>query len=82
VLAVIAIFVDRRFLVVAALMQVATLSTYWTYLQRSTPLPLETAAGLAMAAAVAATAILVLRLRKRQRHEGDDPPRPPLGSTR
>ena len=66
VLAVIAIFVDRWFLVVAALMQVATLSTYWTYLQRSTPLPLETAAALALVAALVATAILILRLRNRQ----------------
>ena len=46
VLAVLAIFVDRRFLVVAALMQIATLSTYWSYLQNTTTLSLGTAAGV------------------------------------
>ena len=66
VLAVVAVFVDRRFLVVAALIQIATLSTYWTYLQNTTTLPLETAAVFGLAAAVGATVILVLRLRKRQ----------------
>ena len=64
VLAVLAAFVDRRFLAVAALMQVATLSTYWTYLARTTVLPLEAASGVALAAAVVATAVLVLRLRR------------------
>ena len=64
VLAVVAVLVDRRFLVVAALMQVATLSTYWSYLRSTTVLDLETASVLALAAAVAATAILVLRLRR------------------
>ncbi len=66
VLALVAVFVDRRFLAVAALMQVATLSTYWSYLQDTTVLSLETASVLALAAAVTATAVLVLRLRKRQ----------------
>ncbi|GAB2567895.1 hypothetical protein GCM10009593_01020 [Microlunatus antarcticus] len=66
VLAVVAVFVDRRFLVVAALMQIATLSTYATYLRSVTTLPLETAAVFALAAALGATVILVLRLRKRQ----------------
>ena len=61
VLAVVAVFVDRRFLVVAALMQVATLSTYWTYLRSTTTLPLEAAAVVALAAAVVAAAVLVLR---------------------
>jgi len=81
VLAVVAIFVDRRFLVVAALIQIATLSTYWSYLQSTTTLPLETAAGFALAAAVGATAILVLRLR-RPVMRGDDPPHPPVASRR
>ena len=67
VLAVVAAFVDRRFLVVAALMQVATLSTYWTYLQRTTFLSLELAAVLALAAAAVAVAVLVLRVGNRQR---------------
>jgi len=65
VLAVLASFVDRRFLAVAALIQVATLSTYGTYLQRTTTLPLEAAAAFALLAALGATAILVLRLRRR-----------------
>ena len=65
VLAVVAILVDRRFLVVAALIQIATLSTYWSYLRGTTTLSLETAAVFALAAAVGATAILVLRLRRR-----------------
>jgi hypothetical protein len=64
VLALAAGFVDRRFLVVAALLQIATLSTYWTYLQNSTLLPLGLAAVLALAAAVLATVVLVLRLRR------------------
>lgn len=80
VLAVVAIVVDRRFLVVAALMQIATLSTYWSYLQGTTTLSLGTAAVLALAAAVAAVAILVLRLRRVV--WGDDPPHPPRGSRR
>ncbi|SER12675.1 Protein of unknown function [Microlunatus flavus] len=63
VMAVVAVFVDRRFLVVAGLMQVATLSTYWTYLERQTVLPLEAAAVVALAAAATATVVLVLRLR-------------------
>ena len=63
VLAVVAVLVDRRFLVVAALMQIATLSTYWSYLGSTTTLPLGTAAGFALAAAVVASALLVLRLR-------------------
>jgi hypothetical protein len=54
--------VDRRFLVVAGLMQVATLSTYWSYLHSTTTLGLGTAAVLALAAAVTASAVLVLRL--------------------
>ncbi|MGI3782638.1 MAG: glycosyltransferase 87 family protein [Janthinobacterium lividum] len=65
VLAVVAIFVDRRFLVVAALIQIATLSTYWSYLQSTTTLSLDAAAGFALAAAAGATVILVLRLRRR-----------------
>ncbi|HEY0240019.1 MAG TPA: glycosyltransferase 87 family protein [Friedmanniella sp.] len=65
VLAVVAVFVDRRFLVVAALIQIATLSTYWSYLRNTTTLSLDAAAGFALAAAVVATAILVLRLRRR-----------------
>ncbi|GAA3576215.1 hypothetical protein GCM10022197_36790 [Microlunatus spumicola] len=69
VLAVVAVLVDRRFLVVAALMQVATLSTYWSYLRDATVLDLETASVLALAAAVAATAVLVLRLRRVPRAE-------------
>lgn len=64
VLAVLAAFVDRRFVAVAVLMQVATLSTYWTYLARVTLLPLEAASGVALAAALVATAVLVLRLRR------------------
>ncbi len=64
VLAVLAIFVDRRFLVVAALIQVATLSTYWSYLSSTTVLSLETASVFALVAAVVATAVLVLRLRR------------------
>ena len=63
VLAVVAIVVDRRFIAVAALMQVATLSTYLTYLTGQTWISLELAAVLALAAAVVATAVLVLRLR-------------------
>ena len=65
VLALVAVLVDRRFLAVALLMQVATLSTYWTYLQRTTVLPLEAASVLALLAAVVATTVLVLRLRRR-----------------
>lgn len=64
VLAVLAAFVDRRFVAVAVLMQVATLSTYWTYLARVTLLPLEAASGVALAAALVASAVLVLRLRR------------------
>lgn len=64
VLAVLAAFVDRRFVAVAVLMQVATVSTYWTYLARTTVLPLEAASGVALAAALVATAVLVLRLRR------------------
>ena len=64
VLALVAAFVDRRFLGVAALLQVATLSTYWTYLHTSTLLPLGLAAVLALAAAVLATVVLMLRLRR------------------
>lgn len=65
VLAVVAAFVDRRFLAVAVLMQVATLSTYASYLWSSTTLPLGAAAAVALAAAVLATTVLVLRLRRR-----------------
>ena len=66
VLALVAAFVDRRFLVVAALMQVAAVSTYATYLGSSTFLPLEAASAVALVAAVVATVVLVLRLRNRQ----------------
>lgn len=69
VLAVVAIFVDRRFLVVAALMQIATLSTYWTSLQSTRTLPLGTAAVFVLAAAVGATVILALRLRRHLEHD-------------
>ena len=58
-------------------MQVATLSTYWTYLERTTFLSLELAAVLALAAAVVAVAVLVLRLGTVSVLRGDDPPRPP-----
>jgi hypothetical protein len=64
VLALVAAFVDRRFLAVAGLMQVATLSTYATYLWRTTPLPLEAASVVALAAAAVAAVVLVLRLRR------------------
>ena len=67
VLAVLAAFVDRRFLVVAVLMQIATLSTYWSYLTNTATLPLGTAAGFALVAALTATAISFVRLRSRQR---------------
>ena len=70
VLAVVAAFVDRRFLVAAALMQVATLSTYWSYLRGTTVLSLELAAVLALAAAVVASAVLVRRVGNRQGPEG------------
>ena len=77
VLAVLAAFVDRRFLAVAALLQVATLSAYWSYLRSTTVLSLEAASVVALAAAVLATVVLVLRLRPRPR--GGRPPAPPAG---
>ena len=44
-------------------MQVATLSTYWSYLSGTTVLPLGRRAGVALAAAALAALVLVLRLR-------------------
>ena len=62
VLTVLAAFVDRRYLPVAAAIQVASVSTYLSYLYRDALLPLELAAGLATGAAVLAAVLLVSRL--------------------
>lgn len=64
VLAVVAAFIDRRFIIVAAALQVASLSTYLRYLNNIETIPLEVAAVLGVGAAVLAAVILVLRLRQ------------------
>ena len=64
VLAVGAAFVDRRFIIVAAGLQVASLSTYLRYLSNIETIPLEAAAVIALASAVLAAVILIQRLRR------------------
>ncbi|HEY5822328.1 MAG TPA: glycosyltransferase 87 family protein [Propionibacteriaceae bacterium] len=64
VLAIVAAFVDRRFWIVAGALQVASLSTYLTYIYNIETLSLEVAAVFGLGAAVVAAAILVLRLRR------------------
>lgn len=65
VLAVIAIAVDRRFVVVAVLLQVASLATYYQYLANTQLLPLGVSAAVVAVAVAAALALLVRRLRVR-----------------
>ena len=65
VLTVLAAFVDRRFIAVAAGIQVASISTYLSYLNNTSPLSLGVAAVLALGAGVLAALILVRRLRVR-----------------
>ena len=62
VLTVLAAFVDRRFIAVAAGIQVASISTYLSYLNNTSPLSLGVAAVLALGAGVLAAVILVRRL--------------------
>jgi len=65
VLTVLAAFVDRRFIAVATGIQVASISTYLSYLNNTSPLSLGVAAVLALGAGVLAALILVRRLRVR-----------------
>ncbi len=62
VLTVLAAFVDRRFIAVAAGIQIASISTYLSYLNDTSPLSLGVAAVLALGAGVLAAVILVRRL--------------------
>ena len=52
VLTVLAAFVDRRFIAVAAGIQIASISTYLSYLNDSSPLSLGVAAVVALGAGV------------------------------
>jgi len=63
VLTVIAIFVDRRFVLAAIGIQAASISTYLTYLENARNVPLRLAAVVALGAGVAAAVVVVLRLR-------------------
>lgn len=65
VLAVIAMAVDRRFVLVAVLLQVASLATYYQYLANTQLLPLEISAAVVAVAVVVALALLIRRLRVR-----------------
>jgi hypothetical protein len=60
---VVAAMVDWRYLVPAAGIQVASLSTYLGYLHDKPVMPLQAAAAFASVAGLAATALLVLSLR-------------------
>ncbi len=62
VLCVLAAFVDRRFIVVAAAIQVASISTYLSYLDNAPLMPLRLAAMVAFAGAVLAAVSVVRRL--------------------
>ena len=62
VLTVLAAFVDRRYVVVAGLLQVASVSTYLRYLYGAELMPLGVAAGLATSAAALAAVCLVSAL--------------------
>ncbi len=64
VLAVVACCLDRRFLIVAAGLQVASISTYVSYLDDLDTISLELAAVFALGAAVTAAMILVSQLRE------------------
>jgi Gpi18-like mannosyltransferase len=63
VLTVIAIFVDRRFVLAAVGIQAASISTYLAYLQSARNVPLGLTAVVALGAGVAAAVLVVLRLR-------------------
>jgi Gpi18-like mannosyltransferase len=63
VLTVIAIFVDRRFVLAAVGIQSASISTYLAYLENARNVPLGLAAVVALGAGVAAAVLVVLRLR-------------------
>ena len=63
VLTVIAIFVDRRFVLAAIGIQAASISTYLAYLENARNVPLGLAAVVALGAGVAAAVVVVLRLR-------------------
>jgi uncharacterized integral membrane protein len=66
---VLAIAVDKRMILPAAAIQVASTSTYLSYLGGSNLLPLGVTALLGLVAAVSAAVILVLRLRRIPRQE-------------
>ncbi len=65
VLAVIAVAVDKRFIVVAVALQVASVATYYQYLANTPMLPLEASAAVMAVAVAAALALLVRQLRVR-----------------
>jgi Gpi18-like mannosyltransferase len=69
VLLVVACMVDRRFVVAALGIQVASISTYLGYLRDQPLMPLPVAAVFALAAGVAATWLLVVDLRASGRAE-------------
>ena len=69
VLLVVACMVDRRFVVAALGIQVASVSTYLGYLRNQPLMPLAVAAVFALAAGVAATWLLVQVLRASARAE-------------
>ncbi len=64
VLTVLAAFVDRRYAVVAAALQLASVSTYLGYLYGRPLVPLEVAAGLATGAAALSAVLFVGSLRQ------------------
>ena len=65
VLTVLAAFVDRWFIAVAAGIQIASISTYLSYLDNASLLSLGMAAAVAIGAGVLAAIILVRRLNVR-----------------
>lgn len=67
VLTVLAIYVGRGWIAVAACIQVASVTTYLAYLDNTTYLPLDLAAGVAVAGAVIAAVLLLRALSRRHR---------------
>ena len=64
IMTVLACFVDRRFVAVAAAIQFASITTYAAYLDNARNVPLEVAAIFALGAGITAAVVLLLRLRQ------------------